>query len=356
MKRFLALVLAALSGTAGAVVAVGPGQAAVDQAGAPAQGRAAAARTGAAAGLSAFVPVTTPVNVFPVKVSIGRLQSGTSVSYRAYIRGTDARVWSRSLNSAGAPTGPWTPLSGAVYTGPDVVPEANRQTHVLAARSIRSSLVIRQIKNGFAGPWVDLGGSITTAPALALSTDDKTIIAVARGNNGNYWFRLRRGGVWQKWLNLGGTFTSAPDVITNGLYQGFIVSGRASNGLVWSRSVWPWGVPQDIWRPTTLTSTSAVSGWQQLTGGIPASVGVAYAYRGDDAAMYLKIENTPVLERLGGTLTSGPDRDNPGGSKSMIPESPGESTTMVVARNGSNALSLYNLSTRTWTSLGGAVR
>lgn len=342
MRRTLVLAVAVLSGAAGGlVVAATPGHAAVQP---------------GADSTQPSVVVITPVDVSPVKVSIGRLQSGTYVTYRAYHRGTDGRVWFRALNSAGAPTGSWSPLAGAVSTGPDVVPEADRQSHVLAARSVWGSLVIRQFGVSSATAWRDLGGVITSAPAVALSTDDKTIVAVARGNGGLYWFRLRRGGVWQKWLNLGGRFTSAPDVITNGLYQGFIISGRASDGRVWSRSITAWGAPQDDWRPASFVSTSAVTGWQQLTGGIPASIGVAYAYRGDDAAMYYRVENTPVLERLGGVLTSGPDRDNPGGSKSMIPSSPGEVTTMVVARDANHAQSLYNLSTRTWTSLGGVVR
>jgi hypothetical protein len=301
----------------------------------------------------------TPVDVSPVKVSIGRVQpTPANLSYRAYVRGTDSRVWYRVVTATGAPTGSWRALAGAVSTGPDVVPYADRTTHLLAARSTSGSLVMREVRNGVATPWRDYGGTLSSSPSLALATDDRTIAVVARAVNGNTWFRLRRGGVWQRWTNLGGIATSAPDIATAGRsLVGFVVSHRGRNGEIWHKYLGFTGDIGDPWHRTYLPTTSSASCWQQLSGGEPSINGPGFVYRGDDAALYDAYPHTPMPpRRLGGTLTSGPDRDNPGGSKRLIPISPGETTSMVVARDHAHRLALYNLDTGNWFDLGGTVR
>lgn len=309
-------------------------------------------------GVARPAAAATPVDVSPVKVSIGRVQpTPANLSYRAYVRGTDSRVWYRVVTATGAPTGPWRALAGAVSTGPDVVPYPDRTTHLLAARSTSGSLVMREVRGGVATPWRDYGGRLSSAPSLALAADDRTIAVVARAMNGNIWFRLRRGGVWQRWTNFGGIATSAPDIATGGVSMGFVVSHRGRGGEIWQKYLGVTGDVGDTWRSTRLATTSSASAWVQLSGSEPSANGCAFVYRGADASLYLAYPDTPQpVERLGGTLTSGPDRDNPGGSKRLIPGSPGELTNMVVARDGTHRLALHNLDTHTWFNLGGIVR
>jgi hypothetical protein len=311
---------------------------------------ALAASTAIAAPAHGTVP---PVDVSPVKVSIGRIEpSPGAVSYRTYVRGRDGRIWTRSLAGTGAPTGGWSPLPGTVSTGPDVVPYANRQTHLLAARSTRGTLVLRDVRGGVATPWLDLGGSLTSAPSLALYADDTTIAAVVRGTDGGVWVRIRRGGVWQRWLNLGGKLSSAPDVTGLGGVDQFVISGRGRNGQIWYRTMMVWGAPAAPWAETQFATTSAV-GTSSIGGGIPSAVGPVFVFRGADNALYYGARGAPVDPyHLGGQLTSGPDRDSPGGSKSLQGDG-GEFTRMIVARDATNALALYDLIAGTWSSLGG---
>ena len=135
-----------------------------------------------------------------------------------------------------------------------------------------------------------------------------------------------------------------------------MVSACGTDGHIWYRGIEAWGAAPGSWQGTPYEATSAPTAAQQLTGWYPASIGPAFLYRGADWALYHGVSNTPVLERRGGVLTSAPDRDNPGGFKRLgSPDGPGETTSMVVARDIQNRLAVYNFLTDTWTNLGGVV-
>jgi hypothetical protein len=235
----------------------------------------------------------------------------------------------------------WASLPGVVGTGPDVGSNANRTQLLLAAGSVRGTLLVRQLTATGAGAWVDLGGTITSAPTVTYSLDNTTTAVMARGADGGAWLRLRRAGVWQPWRTVGGKFTSAVDVAVGGELAGLLVSGRGTDGRIWNRYLDPTGAPERPWFNSTVPSASANTAYN-------AQPEPHYHFRGADGGLNISVAVGAPIRQYGGVLTSPPDVPNLSGD-AVIDNPP----VLHVARGGDNGLWLFNFLTGTWRGLGG---
>jgi hypothetical protein len=170
-----------------------------------------------------------PPDVTPLKVAATTIGEGHAV----YVRGTDARLYWRTVEEFAAPgySTSWRALpGGTVGSGPDVA-QVESNSLVIAARADNGNLLVRE-QNGTAfGAWLNLGGVITTAPILAASSTTPQVAVFARGGDGAVWYRIRGvQGTWSPWASIGGIVTSAPDAIWGSPEAGIAVFARGGNG------------------------------------------------------------------------------------------------------------------------------
>jgi len=261
---------------------------------------AIAATTAAAAAVVLNAPVeaaTPPPDVTPVKVAASRLGTGHAV----YVRGTDGRLWWRTVENFNTPgySTAWRPLPGAtVASGPDVV-EVSGTTLWVAARANNSSVVVRVQYGSTFGGWQNLGGTVTTAPVLLHELGTARIWVFARGGDGSVWYRVRSGsGVWAPWRSIGGKLTSAPDALlsVNGTIR---VHGRGLSGYLWvralDRSTGVWGPWENMLLPVTSASSTVRSD----------QVFQLMYFRGASNHVFVTVDEPP--QDLGGVATSAPD-------------------------------------------------
>jgi hypothetical protein len=290
----------------------------------------------AAPGSRAMAAVAPP-DVSPVKVAIGGLlDRDPRIAYRVYVRGHDQQIWSRNLTSAGVPATGWASLPGVVGTGPDVASNGARTQALLAAGSVRRTLLVRQLTTTGVRAWTDLGGTLTSAPSVTYSFDSTSTAVVVRGADGGAWLRLRRAGVWQPWRAVGGTFTSAVDVAVGGGVAGLLVSGRGTDGRIWNRYLDQAGAPERPWFNTGVPSASANTAYNAL----PEP---HYHFVGPDGGLTISVLGDAPLRHYGGVLTSPPDGPSMGFSPPVL----------HVARGADNGLWLFDFVT--WRGLGGIV-
>lgn len=289
-----------------------------------------AAITVALVGAPSPAAAAPPPDVSPVKVAASRLGGGHAV----YVRGTDGRIWWRTVEAFGSPaySTSWRPLPGVTASGPDVVQVAGTELW-LAARSTTSTLLVRRQSGATFGGWQSLGGVITSAPVLMVQGGTARIWAFARGNDGAVWYRVRGdNGVWAPWRTIGGRLTSAPDAV----YYGFgspdiVVQGRGLDGAVWARSL---TLSSGVWTPwqqagdQTTSATSTVRSDQVFR--------ITY-WRGPRNQV-LSIVDGPSPNDLGGIATSAPDAAYGG--------------AVVAVRGADNAL-WARVDGAPWRSLGG---
>lgn len=289
-----------------------------------------AAMTVTLVGAPSPAAAAAPPDVSPVKVAASRLGGGHAV----FVRGTDGRIWWRTVEVFGDPaySTSWRPLPGVTASGPDVVQVAGAELW-LAARSTTSNLLVRPQSGATFGGWQNLGGIITSAPVLMVEAGTARIWAFARGNDGAVWYRVRGGdGVWAPWSTIGGRLTSAPDAV----YYGFgtpdiVVQGRGLDGVVRSRSL---NLSSGVWTPWQQGSEHTTS----ATSTVRSDVVFRIMYWRGPSNQVLSIVDGPSPNDLGGIATSAPDASYGG--------------EVVAVRGTDNAL-WARVNGAPWRSLGG---
>lgn len=295
-------------------------------------GATAAAATVVVSGASA-APLTAaavPQDVTPVKVAASRLGPGHAV----YVRGTDGRLWWRTVQNFATPgySTAWRPLpGGTVASGPDVVQVWGATTWI-AAKATNGTVVVRLQTGSSFGAWQSLGGAVTTAPVLLRETGTARLWVFARGTDGGGWYRVRDGsGVWAPWRTIGGQLTSALDPLlsVNGTIR---VHGRGLDGSLWvrafDRTTGTWG----SWQSMHLAVTSASSTVRS------DEVFQLMYFRGAGNHVYVTVDEPPL--NLGGVATSAPDASYGG---------------EVVAVRGTDHALWALVGGGPWRNLGGAV-
>jgi hypothetical protein len=273
-----------------------------------------------------------PLDIDPVQVGFGH--------DRAYVKGTDGRVWWRQNGIPG-----WHSINGLVGSGPAVIDQApgpdpyDLDTR-LFARGIDASLVMSGQVDATNLAWTSLGGVLTSAPAADWSSRFDTWVAV-RGTDGAIYVRDNTLGPWSPWTTLGGIATSAPSITINDDI-GVFVAVRGTDGRIWQRRA----DVGDGWHlllsgGTTINSrpdidyTETPTGWQlttswrandntlwindttgshQVDATELTSAPTNYEYwngaiarevyvRGTDLAVWRYVSDTGTWERLGGHAT-----------------------------------------------------
>jgi hypothetical protein len=234
-------------------------------------------------------------DVTPAKVAATRFGDAHAV----YLRGTDGLLRWRTVEDTGSPglSTAWRSIPGAVASGPDAL-EVSPEHVVLAARSVRSTLVVRSQARGSFAPWEDLGGELTSAPVL-VRDDNARIWAFVRWSNGTYRYRVRNtGGGWGIWRGIGGAFTSAPDAVSN--FGQIRVWGRGTDGVTRLRALDLEVNAWEPWRSGGNTVTSATSTVES-----DVTFQVQY-FRGARNHVYAMFGDSPAFD-LGGAATAAPD-------------------------------------------------
>jgi hypothetical protein len=271
-----------------------------------------------------------PPDITPVKVAATRIGEGHAV----YVRGTDARLYWRTVEAFAAPgySTDWRALpGGTVGSGPDALQVAPT-TVLLAAKANDLSLLVRQ-QNGTAfGGWLNLGGKITTAPALLHDQATSRIWVFARGGDGAVWYRVRSaaGGTWAPWASIGGIVTSAPDAIVTTGEPLLAVRARGLNGNEYIRAL---SLTTGVWEP-----------WEHIGFAINSATSTVHAddtfqiqyWRGANRHVFAFAGDSGPAD-IGGVVTSAPDASFGG---------------EVVAAVGTNR-ALYVHTDNAWRSLGG---
>jgi hypothetical protein len=274
-----------------------------------------------------------PPDVTPVKVAATGIGEGHAV----YVRGTDARLYWRTVESFTAPgySTSWRALpGGTVGSGPDAVQIAPT-TLYLAARATNSNLLVRRQDGTTFGAWQNLGGVITSAPTLAYEQGPDRLWAFARGGDGAVWYRVQgASGTWAPWQSLGGTVTSAPDVAA--LFGRVDVYARGLNGNLYQRFVDPSTGVWSPWRSNGYAVNSASSTTSTVFEGDEYRL---QYWRGGDRHVYELVRVVPA--NIGGIATSAPDVAAGDGLDEQL-----------VAVVGTNR-ALYVHVGNSWTSLGG---
>jgi hypothetical protein len=274
---------------------------------------------------------SAPPDITPVKVAATVIGEGHAV----YVRGTDARLYWRTVEHFTAPgySTSWRALpGGTVSSGPDAA-QVDPDSVVLAAKANDLSLLVRQQDGTSFGAWQNLGGKITTAPALALSSATGRLYAFARGGDGAAWYRVREtSGTWAPWASIGGILTAAPDpVLLPNETSSLRVNVRGGNGSLYMRThdeSLPWTAP---WQgPFEVPLNSAASSPTQAGGIYTKSY-----YRGANRHVLIGF---PSFDDLGGIVTSAPEA-------SM--------DDRVIAAVGTNRALYARINGAPWVSLGG---
>lgn len=268
-------------------------------------------------------PAAAAPDITPVKVAASPLGEGHAV----YVRGSDGRVWWRTVQDFADPqySTTWRPVPDTVGSGPDVVPISAEQT-LLAARSTGNSLVVRWQDQTRFGPWQNLGGIITSAPALMVDDTDR-IWVFARGADNGVWYRVRGGdGLWQPWQTIGGGLTSAPDPVAN---FGPRVFGRGLDGVLWARTF-----DGGVWQPWSRVGRAVTSASSTVTSDLVFQI---QFYRGQGSRVFRASGDSEPTD-IGGIATSAPDATHNGA---------------VVAVRGADDALWVRVDIGGWTSLGG---
>lgn len=284
----------------------------------------------AATWIASPASAAAPPDVSPVKVAASRLGEGHAV----YVRGTDGRIWWRTVQAFSSPqysTG-WRSLPGVVASGPDVAQVSDTELW-LAARSTASNLLVRRQTGAVFEGWQNLGGLLTSAPVLAVETGTPRLWAFARGGDGAVWYRIRGGdGAWAPWRTSGGGFTSAPDAVFHDLLGTMRVQGRGLDGAVWARG---FDVPTGTWSAWTIAGAVTTSATSTVRS--DEVFRITY-WRGADRQV-LSLVDGPEPNDLGGRTTSAPDASYGG---------------EVVAVRGTDNAVWARVAGAPWRSLGGA--
>jgi alpha-galactosidase len=168
---------------------------------------------------------------------LGRCILGQPAAYASadgridiFVRGTDDRVWRRTLT--GGRWGAWSDLGGRVADAPGVAFNGPSDWTVFA-RGSDGLVVARGPNTGWTGIGGPNGRGVRGRPSAAVDASGAVHVTV-RYRTDEIWERVRTGGTWSQWQNLGGTLNGGPTLLgTAGRIYLFAV---AADNRLWQRN------------------------------------------------------------------------------------------------------------------------
>ena len=219
---------------------------------------------------------------------------------RAFIRGSDGALWTRSWN--GSVWSSWSSLGGVLTSGPAVSARPNG-TYDVVVRGVANTYYHAAFT--LAGGWTGfapIGGTFLSAPSVTYRQGSGEIDVVGVGTDSQLYHAFYAGG-WSGWEPLGGGISANPSMISpaSGTLD-IYVRGVADHQLY--QKTWTPGVGWSAFYPLggVLSSGIAATAWDTNRRDIFA--------RGADGAMWIRSWTNSggwaQWARLGGQLTSGP--------------------------------------------------
>ena len=232
---------------------------------------------------------------------------------RAFIRGSDGALWTRTWD--GASWTSWTSLGGSLSSGP--------------AASVRPDgiydVVVRGADGGYhfraftpAGGWTDwspLGGKFISAPGVSYRQGTGQIDVVGVGTDRQLQFQAYEPGAgWTGWSTLGGSVSGTPSIISP-MPQSLDIYVRGADGQLFQK-FWTASTGWSAFIPLggSLFPGVAATAWDSTRRDIFA--------RATDGRMWIRSWTSAgswaPWALLGGTPTSGPGASSPGPNRLIV--------------------------------------
>ncbi|MDG6107469.1 fibronectin type III domain-containing protein [Dactylosporangium aurantiacum] len=166
-----------------------------------------------------------------------------------FARGGDNNLYT-SIQAANGTWGPWTNLSGLIFSDPTAVLNANGRITVFAIGGNHAIWYRLQNADGTFAWWAPLGTPMYASNIEVAQNADGTVAVFMRGTDSNLYSQVQTDPAdpsqWSGWTNLGGLIFSEPTAFTraDGVMEVFAVGG---DGQVWHRvqsapnsGTWSW--------------------------------------------------------------------------------------------------------------------